>query len=73
MINADNWLPHIMFHVLAVVFRFYSQAYCHKEDFCLISTMRFFRVGMQIVQGTTAYLRESNLWGFMVARLALEK
>ncbi|PVI00566.1 hypothetical protein DM02DRAFT_614235 [Periconia macrospinosa] len=73
LIDANNWLPPIMFHVLTVVFRFYSQAFCRKEDFGLVDTMRLFRSGSTIMKATTPYVKQSSFWSFIVERTALDK
>ncbi|CAI6341413.1 unnamed protein product [Periconia digitata] len=72
VIDSSNWLPPIMFHVLTVVFRLYSQAFCAPEDFSLVDTLRLFKSGMAIVRQTTGFVMKSPFWEFIVARTGLQ-
>ncbi|CAO2647185.1 Nn.00g081070.m01.CDS01 [Neocucurbitaria sp. VM-36] len=68
VVDAENWIAIVTFHVFMLVFQFATQSICSDSDFNLVETLRVLRSSNTIEEEANPFFEKSKFWELIMKR-----
>ncbi|KAJ4377293.1 hypothetical protein N0V83_000117 [Neocucurbitaria cava] len=68
VVDAENWIAIVAFHVFMLLFQFATQSTCAEADFNLINTLHILRSSNAVEEQAKPFFEKSQYWELIIKR-----